>query len=80
MIWDMQQLFLDFIANSNFNLLIHAVFVEKILRVQPNVEKLYLLVRASTADSATDRMHNEVLKINSTLRSINISNHIVYMY
>lgn len=71
---------LDFIANSNFNLRIHAVFVEKILRVQPNVKKLYLLVRASTADTATHRMRNEVSKINSNLRSVNISIRIVYMY
>ncbi|KAK9927290.1 hypothetical protein M0R45_024481 [Rubus argutus] len=41
--------------------LLGMVFVEKILRVQPNVEKLYLLVRASTADSATHRMHNEII-------------------
>lgn len=37
------------------------VFVEKILRVQPNVKKIYLLVRAADAESATERFHNEVL-------------------
>ncbi|KAL6196148.1 hypothetical protein ACLB2K_031763 [Fragaria x ananassa] len=37
------------------------VFVEKILRVQPNVKKLYLLVRASDTKSATHRMHDEVI-------------------
>ncbi|KAM5549259.1 fatty acyl-CoA reductase 3-like [Rosa sericea] len=36
------------------------VLVEKILRVQPNVKKLYLLLRASDANSATHRMHNEI--------------------
>ncbi|KAL6202497.1 hypothetical protein ACLB2K_026205 [Fragaria x ananassa] len=37
------------------------VFVEKILRVQPNVKKLYLLVRASDTKSATHRMHDEII-------------------
>ncbi|KAF5959930.1 hypothetical protein HYC85_001139 [Camellia sinensis] len=37
------------------------IFVEKILRVQPNVKKLYLLLRASDAHSASQRLHNEVL-------------------
>ncbi|KAL6967060.1 factor arrest protein 3, partial [Sarracenia purpurea var. burkii] len=35
------------------------IFVEKILRVQPNVKKLYLLLRASDAKSASQRFHNE---------------------
>ncbi|RYR43051.1 hypothetical protein Ahy_A08g039485 [Arachis hypogaea] len=34
--------------------------VEKILRVQPNVAKLYLLVRAKDFESATQRLHNEI--------------------
>lgn len=38
------------------------VFVEKILRVQPNVKKLYLLIRASDAKSATQRMHDEIIE------------------
>ncbi|KAL5056166.1 hypothetical protein RYX36_036848 [Vicia faba] len=38
------------------------IFVEKILRVQPNVKKVYLLLRASDAESATKRLHNEILK------------------
>nr|ACJ83307.1 unknown [Medicago truncatula] len=38
------------------------IFVEKILRVQPNVKKLYLLLRATDAESATRRMHNEILR------------------
>jgi len=38
-----------------------AVFVEKVLRVQPNVKKLYLLLRAADAKSATQRLHNEVI-------------------
>ncbi|KAB1227268.1 Fatty acyl-CoA reductase 3 [Morella rubra] len=36
------------------------IFVEKVLRVQPNVKKLYLLLRAADAKSATHRLHNEV--------------------
>ncbi|KAI4313516.1 hypothetical protein L6164_026491 [Bauhinia variegata] len=36
------------------------IFVEKILRVQPDVKKLYLLLRASDPCSATERMHNEI--------------------
>ncbi|XP_040371871.1 fatty acyl-CoA reductase 3 isoform X1 [Rosa chinensis] len=36
------------------------VLVEKILRVQPDVKRLYLLLRASDANSATQRMHNEI--------------------
>ncbi|KAH9699822.1 Fatty acyl-CoA reductase 3 [Citrus sinensis] len=37
------------------------IFVEKILRVQPNVKKLYLLLRAADAKSATVRFHNEII-------------------
>lgn len=37
-----------------------AVFVEKVLRVQPNVKKLYLLVRAEDDKSAKLRFQNEV--------------------
>jgi hypothetical protein len=43
-----------------------AVFVEKVLRVQPNVKKLYLLLRAPDAKSATQRFHNEVYFYSST--------------
>nr|XP_027187544.1 fatty acyl-CoA reductase 8-like [Cicer arietinum] len=38
------------------------VFVEKILRVQPNINKLYLLVRSSNTHLATQRLHFEVFK------------------
>ncbi|KAH7561216.1 hypothetical protein JRO89_XS10G0193200 [Xanthoceras sorbifolium] len=38
------------------------IFVEKILRIQPNVKKLYLLVRARDAYSATQRILNEVVE------------------
>lgn len=38
-----------------------AVFIEKILRVQPNVKKLYLLLRARDTKSAMLRFNNEVL-------------------
>ncbi|KAJ6696905.1 hypothetical protein OIU85_003281 [Salix viminalis] len=34
-------------------------FVEKILRVQPEVKKLYLLLRAVDTKSAEERLHNE---------------------
>ncbi|KAH1090839.1 hypothetical protein J1N35_018096 [Gossypium stocksii] len=37
------------------------VFVEKILRFQPNVNKLYLLVRASNNKSATQRLNDEII-------------------
>ncbi|GMP99006.1 hypothetical protein CsSME_00046659 [Camellia sinensis var. sinensis] len=37
------------------------IFVEKILRVQPNVKKLYLLVRAADAKSASQRLQTEVI-------------------
>ncbi|XP_050211168.1 alcohol-forming fatty acyl-CoA reductase-like [Mercurialis annua] len=37
------------------------IFVEKILRVQPNVKKLYLLLRARDANSAMERFNNEVI-------------------
>ncbi|KAI8524309.1 hypothetical protein RHMOL_Rhmol13G0140500 [Rhododendron molle] len=37
------------------------IFVEKILRVQPNVKRLYLLLRAEDAKSASQRFHNEVI-------------------
>ncbi|XP_031281191.1 probable fatty acyl-CoA reductase 4 [Pistacia vera] len=38
------------------------VFVEKILKIQPNVKKLYLLVRAADAKSAMNRILDEVEK------------------
>ncbi|CAN6557198.1 unnamed protein product [Malus baccata var. baccata] len=37
------------------------VFLEKILRVQPDVKKVYLLLRAPDTNSANDRMHNEII-------------------
>ncbi|KAL4312409.1 hypothetical protein GQ457_01G038530 [Hibiscus cannabinus] len=37
------------------------IFVEKILRVQPNVKKIYLLLRAADHISATLRLHNEII-------------------
>jgi fatty acyl-CoA reductase len=36
------------------------VFLEKVLRVQPNVKKLFLLLRASDDKSAASRLQNEV--------------------
>ncbi|KAE9620603.1 hypothetical protein Lal_00019853 [Lupinus albus] len=38
------------------------IFVEKVLRVQPNVKKLYLLLRAKDAESATRRLQNEIIR------------------
>ncbi|KAG7627343.1 putative long-chain-fatty-acyl-CoA reductase [Arabidopsis thaliana] len=38
------------------------VFVEKILRVQPNVNKLYLVVRASDNEAATKRLRTEAFE------------------
>ncbi|KAL2331938.1 hypothetical protein Fmac_019519 [Flemingia macrophylla] len=37
------------------------IFLEKILRVQPNVKKLFLLLRVSDAKSANYRLQNEIL-------------------
>ncbi|QCD88058.1 fatty acyl-CoA reductase [Vigna unguiculata] len=37
------------------------LLVEKILRVQPNIKKLYLLLRAADSEEATKRLHDEVL-------------------
>ncbi|MFS8011587.1 putative oxidoreductase [Helianthus anomalus] len=37
------------------------IFVEKILRVQPNVKRLYLLVRATDAKSALQRFNKEAV-------------------
>ncbi|XP_047972316.1 fatty acyl-CoA reductase 3-like isoform X2 [Salvia hispanica] len=37
------------------------VFIEKILRVQPNVKKLYLLIRAADSASALHRFNTEVI-------------------
>ncbi|GJZ41319.1 alcohol-forming fatty acyl-CoA reductase-like protein [Tanacetum coccineum] len=37
------------------------IFVEKILRVQPNIKKIYLLIRASSTNTALHRMHSEVI-------------------
>ncbi|CAL9227888.1 unnamed protein product [Arabidopsis halleri] len=38
------------------------IFVEKILRVAPDVKKLYLLLRASNGKSATQRFNDEILR------------------
>ncbi|KAL0910669.1 hypothetical protein M5K25_018745 [Dendrobium thyrsiflorum] len=37
------------------------IFVEKVLRVQPSVKKLFLIVRARDASSAEQRFQNEVI-------------------
>ncbi|PIN07370.1 Acyl-CoA reductase [Handroanthus impetiginosus] len=38
------------------------ILVEKILRVQPNVKKLFLLIRSSNVKSAEQRLHHEKMK------------------
>ncbi|WMV12449.1 hypothetical protein MTR67_005834 [Solanum verrucosum] len=38
------------------------ILTEKILRVQPNVKKMYLLIRAPDSNSAKQRFSNEVIK------------------
>ncbi|KAL3350134.1 hypothetical protein AABB24_022910 [Solanum stoloniferum] len=40
------------------------ILTEKILRVQPNVKKIYLLIRAPDSNSAKQRFNNEVIKTN----------------
>lgn len=40
----------------------NAVMVEKILRVQPNVKKLYLLIRAADDKAAAQRLKSEVIE------------------
>lgn len=44
----------------NVYLLFYAVLVEKILRIQPNVKKLFLLVRALDTKLAKQRFNDEV--------------------
>ncbi|XP_058763053.1 fatty acyl-CoA reductase 1-like isoform X1 [Vicia villosa] len=39
------------------------VFIEKILRIQPEIHKLYLLLRASNSDLAAHRLQTEVFEI-----------------
>ncbi|KAM7496912.1 hypothetical protein LguiA_021326 [Lonicera macranthoides] len=57
------------------------IFVEKILRVQPNVKKLYLLLRAQDSKSALQRLNTEVIakdlfKVLKEKLGANLSNHI----
>nr|GLL32376.1 fatty acyl-CoA reductase 3-like [Ipomoea trifida] len=40
-----------------------AVLLEKILRTQPNIKKIFLLIRAKDSESARQRFNNEVLEI-----------------
>ncbi|KAF8403251.1 hypothetical protein HHK36_011352 [Tetracentron sinense] len=37
------------------------IFVEKVLRIQPYVKRLFLLLRAADSNSATQRLRNEVI-------------------
>nr|XP_043634375.1 fatty acyl-CoA reductase 3-like [Erigeron canadensis] len=57
---------LDFLDNKSILVtgatgFLAKIFVEKILRVQPNVKKLYLLVRAADAKSALQRFNTEAV-------------------
>ncbi|KDP42371.1 hypothetical protein JCGZ_01947 [Jatropha curcas] len=57
---------LQFLENKNILItgatgFLAKIMVEKILRVQPNVQKLYLLLRAADAKSASQRFHNEII-------------------
>jgi len=45
---------------SSLAILINAIFMEKMLRVQPNMKKIYLLSRTPGAKSASQRLQNEV--------------------
>jgi hypothetical protein len=47
---------------SIFRLFPYVVLVEKILRVQPDVKKLFLLVRAADVEAAKQRVETEVKK------------------
>ncbi|MCL7040757.1 hypothetical protein MKW94_017374 [Papaver nudicaule] len=44
------------------------LFVEKLLRVQPNMKQLFLLLRPADISSATQRLHNEEKKVFRELR------------
>ncbi|KAK2643609.1 hypothetical protein Ddye_025372 [Dipteronia dyeriana] len=55
------ELAIGYLINDNYFSCMDAVFVEKILRVQPNVKKLYLLLRAADSKSALQRFNNEVI-------------------
>ncbi|KAK1434466.1 hypothetical protein QVD17_00209 [Tagetes erecta] len=52
------------------------VFVEKILRVQPNIKKLYVLIRASDPNSALHRFHTEVTPVagDMALENLGVTN------
>ncbi|XP_075073600.1 fatty acyl-CoA reductase 3 isoform X1 [Nicotiana tabacum] len=51
-----------YLAKMLYLLHINVVLIEKILRVQPNVKKLYLLIRAPDSNLAKERFNNEVIK------------------
>ncbi|KAK3415620.1 hypothetical protein EUGRSUZ_H01224 [Eucalyptus grandis] len=38
------------------------IFVEKLLRIQPNVKKMYVLIRAMDKQAATQRLHEELIQ------------------
>ncbi|KAH6773051.1 Jojoba acyl CoA reductase-related male sterility protein [Perilla frutescens var. hirtella] len=50
---------LQFLENRS---ILVTVFIEKILRVQPHVKKLYLLLRAADTKSAMLRFNNEIIE------------------
>ncbi|XP_054795828.1 probable fatty acyl-CoA reductase 4 isoform X2 [Prosopis cineraria] len=42
-------------------IIIYPIFIEKLLRTQPDLKKLYLLLRASDSNAATQRLHDEIM-------------------
>jgi fatty acyl-CoA reductase len=50
----------------------HAVVVEKILRVQPDVKKLYLLVRAPNDAATQQRVLHEICTVYLQLQSLHL--------
>ena len=44
-------------------ILIFAVLIEKILRIQPDIGKLFLIIRADDSTAALNRLRNEVRSI-----------------
>lgn len=48
--------------------MLYAVLIEKIMRTEPDVENIFVLIKASSKEAATERLKNEVC-INLPLRN-----------
>ncbi|VFQ71446.1 unnamed protein product [Cuscuta campestris] len=64
--WRNQTYIMEFLAGKSILItgatgFLAKVLVEKILRTQPDIKKLFLLIRASDSESARKRFHTEVL-------------------